>query len=33
MAKEQNLLDVMNEPMEAENGKLLWRTEQCRLNR
>jgi hypothetical protein len=23
MAKEQNLLDVMNEPMEAENGKLL----------
>ena len=27
MAKEQNLLDVMNEPMEAENGKLLWRTE------
>lgn len=23
MAKEQKLLDIMNEPMEAENGKLL----------
>jgi hypothetical protein len=27
MAKEQGLLDIMNEPKEDYNGKLLWRTE------
>jgi hypothetical protein len=25
MAKEQGLLDIMNEPKEDYNGKLLWR--------
>jgi hypothetical protein len=27
MAREQGLLDIMNEPKEDYNGKLLWRTE------
>jgi hypothetical protein len=26
MAREQGLLDIMNEPKEDYNGKLLWRT-------
>jgi hypothetical protein len=29
MAREQGLLDIMNEPKEGYNGKLLWRVERA----